>query len=742
MTSVGGVQFGIPPETIKDSMNLGLELPTYYVIPRQRFCMEKGLNMAEFEFPAYFNFFIKRRKIVIVCHAKEESIIRTVFTETLLGPQSLQWPEKFSHDVPRSAYPDLMKEMSYFRKNPFNRSENLQVDTLLSFVHFDNSTATIVTEDGNKVEITEQQNEYIIEDNGKQQLSVPMECYPKDIGGNEDKDYFADDANSPLEGGGSAPGEDFGTLSMDADSAEGGQNYYFQPPYFGITMLGNSDGFDKSGSTTGFVLWINQRGTMVDPPPYSGSVLKRHGIHPRLINAVILTHCHADHDAGAFQKILESGRITLYTTRIIANSFLRKYSAISGMSEDFLQELFSLRTVVVGEPIYITGGHFKFFYSLHTIPCIGFEAFANGKSMVYSGDTLNDPVKLNEMFEEGFLSEGRRDKLLNFPFDKHDVVLHEAGVPPVHTPLSTFEPLSDEIKERLYIVHKNPDSVPKDKGLKPAHVGPKNTIVISEAKPSNFDATEMLELLSNIDLFRDLPLTRATELVQCAQYEHFEAGRVIVKEGSVSDRLYVIALGIVGEEQGFEPMKYFTTGDYLGAQSLVTGKKGHSSLRAITDCKMLSVKREAFHFLIRSTGVRDKIIRLAEARQSESWEVFCANKTLNALLSSQKTALQTLLQRQTFYAGDKIWLAGSKFAFALIVIEGRLVFEEASDMIPFTRGAMICETQELMRGGTVNTTLISKTKAEVYRIERRLFASFLIENPGLLLRLLNAHFVE
>jgi len=33
----------------------------------------------------------------------------------------------------------------------------------------------------------------------------------------------------------------------------------------------------------------------------------------------------------------------------------------------------------------------RFFYSLHTIPCVGFEAFYNGQSMVYSADTRFDP---------------------------------------------------------------------------------------------------------------------------------------------------------------------------------------------------------------------------------------------------------------------------------------------------------------------------------------------------------------
>ena len=78
----------------------------------------------------------------------------------------------------------------------------------------------------------------------------------------------------------------------------------FEIPEFGVTLLGVSHGFDKDGSTTGFVLWMNRRGVMVDPPPHASNFLERLCIPPSSIVGVILTHCHADHDAGTFQKLL------------------------------------------------------------------------------------------------------------------------------------------------------------------------------------------------------------------------------------------------------------------------------------------------------------------------------------------------------------------------------------------------------------------------------------------------------
>lgn len=92
------------------------------------------------------------------------------------------------------------------------------------------------------------------------------------------------------------------------------EKLFFNPPVFGITMLGSSHGFDIGDSTSGFILWINKRGIMIDPPPFAGNALNKKGIPPNLIEKVIISHCHADHDAGAFHKIIEAAQIEFITT--------------------------------------------------------------------------------------------------------------------------------------------------------------------------------------------------------------------------------------------------------------------------------------------------------------------------------------------------------------------------------------------------------------------------------------------
>ena len=124
------------------------------------------------------------------------------------------------------------------------------------------------------------------------------------------------------------------------------------------------------------------------------------GIPSILICAVIISHCHADHDAGTFHKILDDTRVEIITTRTIMNSFLRKYSAMSNIDIDSLRRLFIFRYIfiiiyyrpaIIGIPLNIYGAYFNFFYAMHTIPSLGFSVKLENKSIYFSSDTFFDP---------------------------------------------------------------------------------------------------------------------------------------------------------------------------------------------------------------------------------------------------------------------------------------------------------------------------------------------------------------
>jgi CRP-like cAMP-binding protein len=701
-TQSGLIQFGIPPETIKDSMTQGLDVPTVFVVPHERFDRRRGINVSEVEFPAYYNFFILKRRVQLIVDDKDtEERIRRVFQETLFGPNSYPGAEEFAEDFPASERPDLQKEGEFFRQGPKGRME---VDTLLGFTAFDAKGIARVS-DQVTVECTGADKGYVVREGGREVARVPARIH--------------------------LPERHHTEVQPRPERA-------FEPPAFGLTVLGSSHGFDPHGSTTGFVLWINHRGILVDPPVDTTERLRLNGIAPKLIDGVILSHCHADHDSGTFQKILEEGRIVVYTTPTILGSFLRKYSALSGLDEDFLRRTFVYRPIKIGAPIRVHGAELHFFYSLHSIPTVGFEAFYGGKSLVFSADTLNDPVRIADLGRSGVLSPGRVRALSDFPWH-HTVIFHEAGVPPLHTPVSVLAGLPDSVKQRLYVTHIADKDLPKDRGLRTAKGGIENTIRIASESPRHAEAIELLDLICGVDLFRAFTISRAREVLQVARRVKYPQGERVIEEGSQGDRFYLIVAGVASVVQHGKEIKTYQAGDYFGETALVLAQPRNASVFAKTALDLVEIDRYDFLYLLRGTDIPHRLVRLARMREERSWEVFEKNSALRQLTSGQKTQLQSFLEPRTVTKGDLLWRAGEPAVYAYIVDEGRFAVESLE---PFHAGAFLGEVDALREGRACPSTARAVEDGRVFRITRSDLLRFFNENPGVLLSFLGTRFVE
>jgi len=119
---------------------------------------------------------------------------------------------------------------------------------------------------------------------------------------------------------------------------------------------------------------------------------------------------------------------------------------------------------------------------------------------------------------------------LNFPWDG-TVVFHEAGIPPIHTPLSTLEELPDKVKEHLYLIHITQETVLNDSRLKKAKPGLANTIVIDVQKPETSLALRMLDLMSRVELFKTMHVKKTLEFISMAAYDEYSPGDFLIHKG-------------------------------------------------------------------------------------------------------------------------------------------------------------------------------------------------------------------
>lgn len=81
------------------------------------------------------------------------------------------------------------------------------------------------------------------------------------------------------------------------------------------------------------------------------------------------------------------------------------------------------------------------------------------------------------------MTKERADDLRRLPMQDCDLLLHEAGAPPIHTPLSVLESLPPHVKARLYVVHTA--AIPADSELRVAPTGTAGTIRLDSHMHNN-----------------------------------------------------------------------------------------------------------------------------------------------------------------------------------------------------------------------------------------------------------------
>ncbi|HEY9898790.1 MAG TPA: cAMP/cGMP-dependent 3',5'-cyclic-AMP/GMP phosphodiesterase [Pantanalinema sp.] len=696
-TSAGGIQFGAVPETIKDTMRHEGGVPRIFVIPSRMFSIERGISFADLEFPIYFNFFAKRRKIVVVCDTAQRRLLSGILKEAIFGPAKIDLSPDMPATRPPISVPDLAAELAFFRQHPHRPGTELSLDDMVSFVTFDPSGEARIEE---------------------------VTVRRKACGTFEVADRGAIVATIDAE------------LDVPPAASElKGEPAPFTPPHFGITFIGTGHGFDPTTKTSGCILWLSGRGILVDPPVDSTEWLKERGVNPKLIDSLILTHCHADHDSGTLQKILAEGRITVYTTRTIMGSFSRKYRGLIGLDKRRFEELFDFVPLTVGEPIRIGTGEFWFHYTLHSVPAVGFELYCGGKSLVYTSDTLHDPDAIARMHAEGRLSDARRDELLNFPWH-HDLVIHEAGIPPIHTQASYLETLSEDVKRRMLLVHTQKKDLPSGSMLRVAPTGLAETVTLEAEPPRTTEAIRQLDVLARLDLFRGFSIEKAGEFLGMVKTLEFKAGDRIITQGSPGDRFYMIQSGQAVVRDGRKDPKIYGPYDYFGETAIILDAPRTADVDALSDLTALALERHDFQYFLRGSAIANALRHLAQMRLLDSWELLDGSKAFGSLTATQITQIQTFMRNEEASEGAFLSHEGEPQRDCFLVGEGEVeVLSEGRLHATIGRGGFLGEVPLLYASGKQHYSYRLRTPGVVYRLGRRDLADFLKKNPGLHLRL-------
>ncbi|MBN1409273.1 MAG: cAMP/cGMP-dependent 3',5'-cyclic-AMP/GMP phosphodiesterase [Spirochaetales bacterium] len=688
-TKRGQIQFGSPPETIKDTMMRPESVPQIFVLPRKLFNWDKGISLGELEFPIYFNFFIKQKKTYIICTQEQAANLVKVLQEAVFGPENLDISQDFHPTLKDVTIPNLKAELEYYKN--FTFSDLFKI-------------ATFVDKQIKINEVTIKINEA------------------------EDFEVFEEDKKIA---------EVPGTITYRSQFDIGQRlPEPYNPPLFGITCLGPSHGFDPTQNTSGFIIWLNHTGIMIDPPVNSTEWLEESNVNPKFIDSIILTHCHADHDAGTFQKILEEGKITIYTTQTILNSFLRKYSSLSKEPVSYLKKLFSFHPIYIGKPVFIHGGKFKMFYSLHSIPAMGFTVNFQNQSMVYSSDHQNDPAIHKQLLEEKVINEERYKELSNFPWDS-TVIYHESGIPPLHTPIKFLNSLPEDVQKRMVVYHIAEKDFPRETGLTLAKFGIENTINLETTSPKFEKTYQILGVLKHLDFFQSFSIEKVQDFIMFVEEEKFKKDSFIIKKGTIGDKFYIIASG--NAAVGYENTnlhKVYGIYEYFGELALLTGQKRMFDIIAETDVTLYTMKKDLFLSFISGTEFEETLKKLIKNRDEESWDILSTSKIFSRLTSYQKTWIESVLHPVELDEHGILIKEGQSSKYIYIIRKGEVTVSHGGKKIAvLKRGDMVGSVRDLNPELPCDYTFSYRSPLSLYAIKREDYSQFLEQNPGLLVKL-------
>ncbi len=681
------ILFGCPSEIVKVFKNRGEKMPRNIVLPYDFYC--NGEVQANLEFPLYDFLFMQQgfsrgEKLRVIGFHDQIRRIREILSMTVLGSPK-ETMQKWG--IKDSVIEAQLKISTYLGLKKSDGSV-AQIDDFVEFVSFKDEEKSVIV-DGIKI-IVNDKNVFTVE---HEKESIPIDI------------NFQGHQAPPIP-----------ILPPLVQTAR---------PAFGLISLSKcTSGFDPSGYTTGFILWINSTALMIDGVPWTKEHLNALGINAGEIQGSIISHVHEDH-TSIMELIINGKKATIITTKDIFQAFLSKISNILGWEERRVFFMMKFIEVIPGVPFNWYGAKFNFFRTVHTVSTIGFSAEYCGKKITYCADTAWGRTLL-PLYENGIVNKEQYDMLSQLPKEKADVVIIDGGAGQIHPfPEDLEKVLEWEEIDRTYLTHRS--SVPADcGGFKVMEPGTQVELISAKNL-----AVDNIDAILNAPIIRELPSVWKNAILSLGTIKNVSANSTILKQGFPGKDFYIILGGTFSVRNGNEEVARLGTEDFFGEFSIMHDKKCSATVKAISNGKILEVPKELFLQIVRNNQIGKWLNKIHKVRP-----VIMNCGFLRDLPSSIVNKLISKTTENKYLAGDEIIHQGDEGDEFFIVKSGRVrVFVEKNgleetELATLFSGQYFGE-MALISGGKRTATAIAETDTEVLIIERADFEEFLKEVPSL-----------
>jgi CRP-like cAMP-binding protein len=738
------VQLGSLSDTTRNLLREGIEGEHLFILPSALF--EGRTNYADIEFLVYLNFFVRgRRRTRIVGTAAQRAVLTRLLTLTVFGlfepgvaaptferlHNTYGVPDRDTYALLRAAH-----EMYGVRQGPDPASPLLPIDEYVDFVVLegDETVVSVPSPVGG--------------------AGAPawgeVRVRPHRQGG-------VDVRIVPQEGQSTAKrleltGRHRKAIDIPTASRRAIQ-FATDRPQFGVTLLGTSHGFDPAGDVTSFVVWLNGHGILVDPSPEGLEYLEQIGVAPGDLPYVFLTHIHADHDGGLLEKLLSGDRTTVIASDAVFHAFVEKARLLTG--HDFEREgLVTPLSVNPGAPVTIELGGERVLvetrWNLHPIPANGFKVSFQGKTFGYSGDTQYEPDLLRRLRAQGTLTRAQYEHLMYFFWTPDgrptvDLLYHEAGLPPIHTPTQTLLALPDSVKARTFLVHIADKDVPE--GCVPAKPALFATHALLPPSESLRERT-LLGTLRRVTYLYDVPPDTLRELLEEGDVCEYARDGIVIPKGPVGpDQLlhfYVVTDGALAVRDGRRLITTLRKADSFGEWG-ISHQRGirAADVVAVRDSECLRFSEVQYWWLVqrhpviqeRIGKIRNLLPRLevarARAQEQPGGDLPTGLSVIATMTTSQLSAVALFGEVRAFRWGQPIVLEGDEADGLYILLSGHLRASVRGEPVgELSEGEIFGEIGLLEGGKRSATVTVVSADAEVLFVSRVSFEHLLGAVPA------------
>ena len=504
-----------------------------------------------------------------------------------------------------------------------------------------------------------------------------------------------------------------------------------RPLKFGVKPLGTRSGFDLSGPSTGFIIWVDGKACIYDGPVGTRYLLESQGIACDDISMIVLSHCHEDH-MGAFVELVLSGhRPKVFTTEPIYRSALIKLSSYFRMSQERVAEYIDYHRVTPGEPFDALGATFELFYTVHAIPAVGIKVrylgSGNRQQLVISGDTLHHEGLL-ELQQKGIITRDKCTEMLELvPRSKNNGALFfcDVGESIIHGHPSDW---SDNPNQVLYY-HCPDNAHTRSFGRELATPG-KAIELIENAPMIRSAPPRLMVALSFLDITDPQWLNRFLEHSQTIEYTTNE---ILVRAGDpISQFLCVVVNGLL-EADGHTSDTPITIrpGEFYGFLEHVDPQgKSTATIRALCPSELIEVPTSILTEYIDYFGLSELLPFIEAIRP-----LVDATPLFRDLKIGERNLLSRQASQESYAQGAVIVPQGSSDNFFYLLVDGAVsVYKEEkkiTDIYSKTNSSYFGISAALKPGQPRTTSIRAASNVKLVRLPAQTIRSLFDEEMGI-----------